>query len=319
MTRTCFTLLLLCALAVPARAESVELDAVAAVVNQEVVLASQLRRTASRHPLMQEAMSQVPASATPRQREQKLREAEGKILDELIDLVLLREQARKYDIQVSDQDVQDALASIAKQYGRTVPQLKVDVERSGQYGTWDEYRQEVRDQILQLKVTHMLASWSVSDAQVREHYRKLVREEGAKLKVNELLFRPAGTESGEKDRAFTSAQAAARMLREGASLQAAAEQMQASRNEARVLAQGELAPAQERAVFGAKVGEVVGPVPTGAGYVVFQVAEQLEGAALSFEAVEDRIRNQLSQEAAVRADAEMRQQLRARAHIDVRL
>jgi hypothetical protein len=75
----------------------------------------------------------------------------------------------------------------------------------------------------------------------------------------------------------------------------------------------------EDAVFAAKPGEVVGPIASGQGYVVYRVVAQVEAAALGYEEAKERIREQLENEAYFKAEQELRQQLRAKAHVDVRL
>ena len=80
-----------------------------------------------------------------------------------------------------------------------------------------------------------------------------------------------------------------------------------------------MAPKLEDAAFAAKAGSVVGPLASGPGYVVFKVVEHVASAALSFEEAKDRIRAQLEQEAFIKAEQELKRQLRAKAHIDIRL
>ena len=68
--RSPFALVLCAALAAsvaaPARAAApgarMELDKVAAVVGDEIILFSELQRSAARHPLMQEGMASLPAA-----------------------------------------------------------------------------------------------------------------------------------------------------------------------------------------------------------------------------------------------------------------
>ena len=87
----------------------------------------------------------------------------------------------------------------------------------------------------------------------------------------------------------------------------------------RTVGRGDIAPALEDAVFAAQKGAVVGPLGSGQGYVVYRIVEQLESAALGYEEAKDRIREQLENEAYLKAEADLREQLRAKAHVDVRL
>lgn len=315
---------LLLAVALPAASAAapstrVPLDRVVAVVGDQIILGSELSRQTQRHPLMQEAMSQLPANASAELVEQKRRDVEAKVLDELIDLELLRAEARRFDLQVTEQDIDQALPNVAAQYGLTVAELQQQVEASEEYASWIEYREDLRDQIVQYRVAQMLATWSVSDAQVREHYRKMTRDESAKVRVEQLTFTATSAASEDRDRAFAQAQAVARRLRNGEEPSAVAAAIGYDRELDRTIGRGDIAPSLESSVFAAKVGEVVGPTASGQGYVVFKVVEHVESAALSFEEAKDRIREQLEQQAFYKAELELRRQLRAKAHIDIRL
>jgi parvulin-like peptidyl-prolyl isomerase len=304
--------------AAPARQSRVKLDRIVAVVGDDIILASELRRTMFRHPIYQESMSALPAGASPEAVEVKRREVEAKVLDELVDLALFRGEAVKFDIRVTDKDVERATLDVARQYGLSIEELRKQVEGSEEYGSWPEYQGELRDQILQFKVPHYLATWSVSEAQVREHYRKLTRDESAKVRVVQFSFTPSSQESADRDKAFARAQAIGRRLRSGEDAKELGEQTPSSALQ-KAIGRGDIAPALEDAIFDAKDGAVVGPIASGKGYVVFKVLEHLESAALSYDEAKARIREQLESEAFFKAQAELKQQLRAKAHIDIRL
>lgn len=297
----------------------VRLDRVVAVVGDQIILDSELWRQTQRHPLLQEAMSQLPANASAELVEQKRRDVEAKVLDELIDLELLRAEGRRFEIRVTEQDIDQTLPNVAAQYGLTPAELKQQVEASDEYGSWAEYREDLRDQILQYRVAQMLATWSVSEAQVREHYRKMTRDESAKVRVEQLTFAAASVKGEDRDRAFAQAQAVARRLREGEDAAAVAESIGYEREIEQTIGQGDIAPALEGSIFAGTVGEVIGPTASGQGYVVFKIVEHLESAALSYEQAKDRIREQLEAQAFYKAELELRRQLRAKAHIDIRL
>jgi peptidyl-prolyl cis-trans isomerase SurA len=307
------------AAAIAAPSGRVVLDRVVAVVGDQVVLESELLRQTLRHPRYQEVMSELPQNASAELVEQKRRDVESEVLDELIDLELLRAEGRKFEISVSEQDIDQALPNVAAQYGLTVAELKQQVEASEEYASWTEYREDMRDQILQYRVSQMLASWSVSEAQVREHYRKMTRDESAKVRVHQFTFAAASDKSEDRDRAFAQAQAVARQLREGKEPATVAEAIGYGKETERTIGRGDIAPSLESSIFDAKAGSVVGPTASGQGYVVFEVIEQLASAALDYEAAKDRIREQLEAQAFYKAEVELRRQLRAKAHIDIRL
>ena len=290
------------------------------MVNDAIVLRSELDRAASRHPLMVEAMNQLPANVSPQVRSEKAREVEATVLDELIDLELMREEARRFDIKITDADVDRAMEDmVARQFGMSVPELRKQVEASGEYESWGEYREELRDQLLQFRVPQYLATWSVSEAQVREHYRKLTRDESAKVEVAQFSFKPQTQDSAGRDRAFALAQVVGRRLRAGDDPDTIATDIEYGGELDRSISRGDVAPAIEEAIFSAKKNAVVGPLGSGQGYVVYKVIEHVESGALSFEQAKERIREQLENEAFFKAQEDLKRQLRAKAHVDIRL
>jgi peptidyl-prolyl cis-trans isomerase SurA len=307
------------AAAAPQARARVELDRIVAVVGDEVILWSQLSRSTDRHPLLQEAYSQLPSNATDEMILLKRRDVETKVLDELIDLALVRAEAERFEITASEQDVDNALPNVAAQYGLTVDELRKQVEASGEYESWAEYRADLKDQIILYQVPRYLATWSVSEAQVREHYRKMTRDESAKVDVEQFMFTAGSTDTEERNRAFARAQVVARRLRGGEEATAVAESIHYRRELPRSIGRGDVAPTVEDAVFAAKEGRVVGPLATGQGYVVYKVVGHQASAALGYEEAKERIRRQLEEEAFIKAEQEMRRQLRAKSHIDIRL
>jgi len=307
------------AAAVAPEATRATLDRVVAVVGEEIILLSRLESAAKRSPLLAEALSTLPASTPAEVVDARRREVEGRVLDGLIDLELVKAEAERFELEATKEDVDRALPNVASQYGITVEELRAQVVASAEYSSWAEYRADLRDQIIQYKVTQYLATWSVSDAQVREYYRKMTRDESAKVDVRQFVFASDSADREQRDRAFARAQGAVRRLRAGEEPAEVATAVGYDAPLERVVSRGEVAPGLEDAIFAAKAGAVVGPLASGQGYVVFKVVEHQASAALSFEVAKARIRAQLEQEAMIKAEQELKRQLRAKAHVDIRL
>jgi parvulin-like peptidyl-prolyl isomerase len=292
------------------------LDRVVAVVNDEIILASRLQSEVDRHPLLAEAMAQLPANAPAAVIAEKRRSVEARVLEDVMYQVLLRQEAKRFDIVLEEREFQAGMESFARQNGLSLDELRKQVVASGEFSTWAEFREFSREQMLAQKAMYSLASWSVSESQVREHYRKLVRDESAVVEVAQFVFAPASAAKAERDKAFARAQQVATQLREGAEV---AKISAGSQDVQRKVARGQIAPELEDAIFAAKKGSVVGPLTSGQGYVVFKILGRTESPVLPYEQVKDSIREQLEQEAAIKADEDLRRQLRAKAHIDIRL
>lgn len=302
-----------------APAGRVVLEKVVAVVGDEIILLSQLDSTLATTPLLQEALSKYGRSPTPQQVEQATREARALALDELIDQALIKKEAGRFQIAISDAEVDRYLQQIAQENGfKSIKQLREAVDQSGQYGSWGDYYQDTRDQLLVFQTTRALANVAVTDAQVREQYRKMVRGEDIRVEILRFVFAPEETSAKARDVAYVKAQGLARRMRSGEDPQALAKEFLVTQPEA-TLRRGEVAPTIEDAIFAARPNEVVGPLETAQGYLVVKVLRHHTGSVLPFDQAKDRIRSQLEQEAFGRAVKDLRTSLRAKTHIDPRL
>ena len=304
----------------PGVASAELLDRVVAVVNDEVVLQSELEAALRGSPELQERLSQLGASATPQQAEQVMREERAKTLNDLIKNVLVKKEAQRFQIEISEADIDRYLENLAKvNQFQTIAELRKAVEESGDFGGWAEYRSEIRDQLIVYKTTQSLANYAVTDAAVREQYRKMTRGEESKVEVERFVFAADEQTAPARDAAFTRAQVTARRLRSGEAVEAVAAEFGLTGKTRREIGRGEVAPAIEDAIFAGAQGAVVGPLETGQGYLVLKIVQHMESDVLSFEQAKERIRSQLEEEAFTKAAEDFRNGLLAKAHIDIRL
>ncbi len=319
------TLALLIALATagPSVARAAEgaivMDRVVAVVNDDIVLLSELERELTSSPILAMELEKLGPAATQVQVEKKMEEVRPAVLDELIERQLIRREAARMQIPVGEADIERYLKQMARDNGfATVQDLRTAVVESGQYGSWADYRQMIRDQILVHVTTTYLTNFKVTEAQVREHYRKMARDVDAKIVLEQLVFIADEQSSDARDKIYARAQTVARRLRSGEPFDGVAGEIGQAETR-RTLGRGEIAPQLEDAIFAAKEGQVVGPLASGRGYVVFMIVEREDTDVRSFEQAKDQIRAMLEAEAFDRASHDFRQQLRAKAHIDIRL
>lgn len=319
MSRLFFALVFAAAVSTPVAAGEI-LDRVVAVVNDDVILQSELEVALNSSPQLQERLSQLGPTATPQQIEQVHREERANALDDLIKNLLVKNEANRFQIDVSESEIDRYLQQMAIQYGfKTIPELRKAVEDSGEYGPWTDYRQDIRDQLIIYKTTQALANFAVTDAQVREQYRKMTRGEKSKVEVERFLFASDQATSEARDAAYSKAQNTARRLRAGEAVEALAAELGLTGKTRKTIARGEVAPAIEDAIFAGHKGSVIGPLETGQGNLVLKIVEHFATNVLSFEQAKERIRAQLEEEAFNRAAEDFRNGLVAKAHIDIRL
>ena len=319
MRRTIVTLAVCLLAASPARAGDL-LDRVVAVVNDEVILLSELEVAARGSPALQGRINQLGQTATQQQVDQIVREERANALNDLVKNMLVKKEAQRFQIEVSEGDVERYLASMAKANGfQATAELKKAVEESGEYGTWTDYKQDIRDQLIVYKTTQSLANFAVTDAQVREQYRKMTRGEESKVEIERFLFTSDEATAQARDAAYTKAQVTARRLRSGETVETVATELGLAGKTRKTVARGEVAPVVEDAIFAAAQGAVVGPLETGQGYLVLKIVQHMTSDVLSFEQAKERIRAALEEEAFTKAAEEFRNGLVAKAHIDIRL
>ena len=133
------------------------IDRIAAVVNEDVILQSELDR-ATRNVLTQYASRQdqlPPRDVLERQ-----------VLERLIMVRLQVADATQRGIRVSDEEVDAAINSVAQQNGMTLDQLRQQVANDG--GSFTDFRNSLRDELLIQRFRQNFAQSrvSVSDAEV---------------------------------------------------------------------------------------------------------------------------------------------------------
>lgn len=133
------------------------LDRIAAVVDEDVILQSELDH-AVQNVLAQYA--QHPEQLPPRD------VLERQVLERLILVRLEVARAADNGIRISDQQVDSAIAGIARQNNMTDAQLRAKVAQQGQ--TFAEFRDSVRDELTTQRLRQQFAQTriSVSDAEV---------------------------------------------------------------------------------------------------------------------------------------------------------
>jgi peptidyl-prolyl cis-trans isomerase SurA len=139
----------------PASAQSLQpLDRIAAVVNEDVILQSELDRA------VQNVLSQYasrPEQLPPRN------VLERQVLERLVLVKLQVARANESGIRVSDQELNNAVASVAQQNGTTVDGLRQRLEADGM--SFADFRTSLRDEII---VQRLRQSYAQSRVQVSE-------------------------------------------------------------------------------------------------------------------------------------------------------
>jgi len=306
--------LLLCAVRVPlARAEVIE--RVAAVVNDQAILLSELRRRAA--PLIEQVIGQSENAA---ERKSRIKVLYERLLQQLVDDELVEQAAKKAQVSASTADIDQAIENVRRQNGMTEDAFWEAVR--GQGFTERQYREDVRKQLLRLKVVNqrVRSHVNVSDETVHEAYEDRVRNARRSLKFHAAhIFTPLSATASATD--------VARAVKEAKALRAQLTPdnfdsfaAQKGGGDLGWLDQGELPKVFESTLLELSDGQISEPVRGPAGMHIFLLRERQSGAASvpKYEDLRAELQRELLDKAMQRQEELFIKGLRRDAVIDLR-
>jgi len=293
----------------PARAEVVE--RVVAVVNDDAIFLSELRRRAV--PYIAAAF-RAQAEA---ERVDFLRQVYERLLDELVTERLIEQAATRLQLRVTRDDVDTAIENVAQANGLSVDAFW-DAVRSEGFGE-AQYRADVRSQLLRLKVINQQARdrVNITEEDVRRRYDRELRRANRRLRFRlaEIFF-PVPEEASATE--VAAVRAKAEEMLENLDADNFLDQGGLELGE---LSQGDLPPALEEAILGVPMGQIAGPVRGPNGFHLLLVQERERGGSgiPSFESVREDLYRTMLEEAIGRQSEQILAELRREAVVDTRL
>ena len=165
--RWLLAVLLLAALAGAAHAELL-LDGIAAQVGSEVVLVSDVRDAAG--PTAARARAQGA-------RDEDIRQLYVEVLEQMIERALIQQLVQRAEIGASDAEVDEAIASIARENGLSLEKLRASVEAEGM--PYELYRERIRSEIEQARVINDVVATRtrVEERELKELYAAQIEKQ----------------------------------------------------------------------------------------------------------------------------------------------
>lgn len=294
-------------------AEGQTVDRIVAVVNSEVILLSELHEHAAQ-------------LGAPGDDDKALRP----VLDKMIDDALVLQQADELKLTVEPAEIDKAIDEVRKNNHLEAEQFRQALVEQG--FTEETFRRDMRKQILRLKVlnTAVRSRTNVSDEDVKAYYERMVRQSGGHREAHVRHILVAVSEKASAQVVEERRRQAAALLakvRDGADFAELAKRAsddQVTRDDGGDLGwlrEGdELPQALSEVIFSMdKPGEARGPVRTERGFEVVQLVERREGDVRPFEEAKEQLRQQLYGEQLEKQTQMWIEELRKRAHIDIRL
>lgn len=291
-----------------AQAAVVPLDKVVAIVDNDVVMQSQLDQRLNE---VKQNITRRGAAAPP---ESELRQ---QVLERLILEDIQMQLAGRMGVKISDEELNQAVATIAQRNGLSVAEFRQALARDGL--SYDAAREQVRREMMISRVRQRQVGQRVQVTQ--QEVQNFLASDLGKLQLSEEyrlanILIPAADNAGTAglDAAARQAQDTYNQLRQGADFNQLAIARSAGDN---ALDGGEigwrkaaqLPPPFDRLIGSVGVGGITQPVRVPGGFVILKVEEKRGGEASIVDEV--HVRHILLKPNAVRSDAET-QRLAAR-------
>ncbi len=291
--RTRLCLVMMAWLLASGHAGADEVDGIAAIVGEDVILRSEVSSTAA------QMLAQVQAqqgSVTP----QMAREARQQALSSLIDDRLILKIAERNDMNASDPEIDQAIEGIASDEGVSVEDVYAAVQAQGI--SREAYRTQLGRQMTKMRVVQgsVQSRVSVSDEEVELLFRKRYGNvsPGERLRVLHILlpWPPDATPEirtqliqaakGVREQAIESSDFASLARRYSAAPTASNGGLTAFRP-------GEAPPAIESALAQLGPGEISPIVETAYGLNLFQLIDRFDPSTIRLEDVQEQLRFEL--------------------------
>ena len=292
-------------------------DYIVAVVNQELVTASEVQQRLAR---VRDDATRNKATLPP------LPTLRKQVLEALIDERVMVTNARENGTRVDDPEIDRAVANVATQNQMTLPQLR---ERLRQEGIpFTKFRENIRDQIMveRLREREVVSRIKVTDAEIDELIEKRRSAAGTSSQINVaqiLVTVPEGAAESVVAERRSRAEAALKRVRGGEDFATVAREVSEDSNRSQGGEIGmrpvdRLPDLFARVAQGLKPGEIAPElIRSGAGFHVLKVVDRRESGAFTVD--QSRARHillrpsaELSAEAAARRLLQFKRDILAR-------
>jgi parvulin-like peptidyl-prolyl isomerase len=286
-------------------------------VNDEVITWSELM-----HAIMIDG-KQFIGDITGKEREEKMKEMEGPFLNNLIEMKLQFQAARKMDLDVNDSEIDGAIHEIKTKFALTEEALENSLEEEGL--TAADYRSKLADQILLQKVINIAVRNNIviTDKELDQYYEENKDDyaEEERLRIRQIFF-IVPEDSAQKEALEERARELMARINSGENFDQLAREF--SEDPSRefggdlgYIGRGSALKEIEDAALALKKGEVSNPFWSSAGLHIIKLEDRIEGGGA--DKARDKIREILLQKSFERAYHDWKAGLREKAYIEIKL
>lgn len=298
-------------------------ERVVAVVGENPILLSELRREA--RPFLAQIHARTHDKAHRAAAESEMYR---RTLQRMIDQRLIAKAAVKHHVRVTDEEVDHAIERLARIQKISVQDLMREVLRSGMTG--QAYRKEIRSQLLEGKMLEMRVKGQVrvTDDDMRQAYEQMRQAERARLPyrarwiVLHLGANASSAQIASKERA---ARAIERELRNGQDFASLARRVsndassKASGGDLGRHRPGDLAVAIEKRLIELEPGQITAPFRYEDALVIVKLQSRDKSEIPPYDQARERLAQRVYSQKLAKARQRWLNKLRRGVHVEVRL
>lgn len=296
-------------------------DRIVAIVNEDVITLSELNKSVSSY------MKRIEKSAPEEQLEAIEKQVRQMVLNELIDQRLITQEAKKRGLTASDRNVDNAIQSIVEQRKISLEKLQDEIVKLG--GTFDEYREEVRDHLTKRNFLagEIKSKITISNEEIGAYYRKHRKDyegkEAARIKQI-LILLPRNADGQTREKLWKQAEDILQQLKKDASFSALASEVSQgpaaqTGGDLGFVEKGLMLPEVDTAAFALKIGEISDVIESSVGFHIIQVVDKRGEGIKPIESVKEEIIGKIGEEKMEKKFEEWLNEQREKAHIEVKL
>lgn len=301
-------------------AEAAVVDRILAVVNEDVI--TQYDMDTLLRPLVQNIRSQ---QLPPERELQAVRQLRGEMLNNLIDTKLTEQEVKRYNINVTDEEVENYIQQLKQRRSTTDEQLRGFLAEQGM--TLEDYRREVKLQLQRTKLVNreVRSKVVITEAEIRAYYEKNKAKYGGGTQYhlwNLFVKLPPQASTQDREAAQGMLEEVLAELRRGRRFQeivrmTAQISLNVQGSDLGLFRIEELTPRLREVVRGLKAGQFSPVVETDFGYQIVFVEEIKETASRPLPQVESEIQDILFRERVDSRFTAWLSELRKRSHIKI--
>jgi peptidyl-prolyl cis-trans isomerase SurA len=306
----------------PNSGKKVHLERVVAIVNDSIILQSEL--DARLQPVLQEAQ-QIPDE---NERKRRIAKLTGQVLDEMVNEQLIVEAAEQSKIEVDSSEVQAALDEIKQQNNLDDAGLQQALVQQGY--SLQNYKADLRRQLLRFRAVNTIVSpkVNVTEEDIRARYDQMQRrsEQISAVRISDILIKlPDHPTEQQITDAKAKATAALDRVKGGDDFAAVAKEVsdddstKASGGELGWFERGSVNPDWEGIVFAMDKDEVRGPVSGPQGLYVLKVTEVKKSDLKPYAEMKEQLSRELRRRELDKQTQTWVDELRKKAYIDIKL